>query len=745
MRKLVWFALGFGAACGLGSALAPELWLLPMAAGAVLFWGILMVLQRRSRVLAAGAVTCLGLALGLLWFCVYDGVFLQPARQADGKTLELTLQVESYPVQTDYGCRVDGTVFLEGRPYGTRLYLQREEPLQPGDQVQVTAQLRLTTHGGDQEPTYHRGSGIFLLAYARDEARVTHGAGGLREIPARLRRAMGERLEELFSSDVGGFAQALLLGEKSGLSDTQRNQLSLAGMSHIVAVSGMHLSILFGLVYVLTFRQRVLSALLGIPIAVFFAAVAGFTPSVTRAALMLSLALLARLLRREYDSPSALAFAVLALLLWNPLTVASVSFQLSVGAVAGILCFSGRLYAWMTRRLGKGRGVGPRLARALASSVAVSLGATVWTAPLAAWTFGTVSLLSPLTNLLVLWAVSLGFYGVLLACALSFVWLPLGQALAWCTAPLLRLILGVGGWTSGLPLAGIFPGESPYLAAWVGFALVLLGVFLWGKCRGKKCFALALSASLVLALVLGYLEPRGERFRVTVLDVGQGQCILLQTGEKTYVVDCGGPAAEGAGEKAARHLLTQGRTCVDGLILTHFDEDHVSGVKQLLERLPVERVYMPNAPEDETCADLVTAAGEGACFVEEDLHLVIDEAELWIFAPLSRTTSNESGLSVLFTAGECDTLITGDMNQNLERRLLATHTLPDIELLVAGHHGAKSSTGTDLLDALRPEVIAVSVGANSYGHPAPEMLERAAQAGCQVFRTDEAGTLMFRG
>ena len=740
MRKLGWFALGFGAACGLGSALAPELWLLPMAAGAVLFWGILMVLQRRSRVLAAGAVTCLGLALGLLWFCVYDGVFLQSARQADGKTLELTLQVESYPVQTDYGCRVDGTVFLEGRPYGTRLYLQREEPLQPGDQVQVTAQLRLTTHGGDQEPTYHRGSGIFLLAYARDEARVTHGAGGLREIPARLRRAMGERLEELFSSDVGGFAQALLLGEKSGLSDTQRNQLSLAGMSHIVAVSGMHLSILFGLVYVLTLRQRVLSALLGIPIAVFFAAVAGFTPSVTRAALMLSLAL-----RREYDPPSALAFAVLALLLWNPLTVASVSFQLSVGAVAGILCFSGRLYAWMTRRLGKGRGVGPRLARALASSVAVSLGAMVWTAPLAAWTFGTVSLLSPLTNLLVLWAVSLGFYGVLLACALSFVWLPLGQALAWCTAPLLRLILGVGGWTSGLPLAGIFPGESPYLAAWVGFALVLLGVFLWGKCRGKKCFALALSASLVLALVLGYLEPRGERFRVTVLDVGQGQCILLQTGEKTYVVDCGGPAAEGAGEKAARHLLTQGRTCVDGLILTHFDEDHVSGVKQLLERLPVERVYMPNAPEDETCADLVTAAGEGACFVEEDLHLVIDEAELWIFAPLSRTTSNESGLSVLFTAGECDTLITGDMNQNLERRLLATHTLPDIELLVAGHHGAKSSTGTDLLDALRPEVIAVSVGANSYGHPAPEMLERAAQAGCQVFRTDEAGTLMFRG
>ena len=106
-------------------------------------------------------------------------------------------------------------------------------------------------------------------------------------------------------------------------------------MSHIVAVSGMHLSILFALVYALTLRQRVLSALLGIPVAFFFAAVAGFTPSVTRAAVMLSLSLLARLCRREYDPPSALAFAVLVLLLGNPLTAASASFQLSVGAVAG--------------------------------------------------------------------------------------------------------------------------------------------------------------------------------------------------------------------------------------------------------------------------------------------------------------------------------------------------------------------------------------------------------------------------
>ena len=95
---------------------------------------------------------------------------------------------------------------------------------------------------------------------------------------------------------------------------------------------------------------------------------------------------------------------------------------------------------------------------------------------------------------------------------------------------------------------------------------------------------------------------------------------------------------------------------MDGLILTHFDEDHVSGVFQLLDRMPVEQLYIPRVPEDETCGTLVKAAGEQICFVEEDVHLDLGQGELWIFAPLSRTSSNESGLSVLFTAGEYDTL-----------------------------------------------------------------------------------------
>lgn len=738
MRRLVWFTLGFGAACGVGAYLAPGLWGLGAGVGFGLTCLALLFLSKKRRNLAPIAAVCLGLALGFSWFWVYDGILLRPAREADGATREIVLTASDYPVHGTYGTYVDGTVVLSGRRYQVRLYLNGGVVPEPGDRVRVTARLRLTTDGGEQEPTFHRSNGIFLLAYSQSDSVVERGSQSLDTLPSRLRRAVGQKLTELFPEDTAGFARAILLGDRSGLSYEVRNEMSLAGISHVVAVSGMHLSIFFALIYLLTFRQRVLSAVLGIPALFLFAAVAGFTPSVTRAALMLSVSLLARLLRKEYDPPSALAFAALCLLVWNPVTAASVGFQLSVGAVAGILCFSGRMQKWLTRRLGKKR----RMLRALAASLSVTLGATAFTLPISACTFGVISLVSPVTNLLTLWAVSLVFYGVIAACALGFVWPVGGRAIGWLVSWLIRYILKAAEVLAKAPAA--FPDENPYAAAWVWFAVALLAVFLLGKCRGKLVFALSLCLTLALSMVLGILEPVGESFRVTVLDVGQGQCILLQASGKTYVVDCGGTEGAGAGEKAARHLMSFGTNTIDGLILTHYDKDHVSGVQQLLSRMEVRAVYVPRweAADEE---GLLTGVEDRVQYVEEDLTLSWEGAELHMFAPLSQTVSNESGLSVLFTTGECDTLITGDMGQRLERRLLETHTLPDLEILVAGHHGSESSTGYPLLRTLRPEVAAISVGRNSYGHPAAETLARLMGEGVSIARTDWQGTLIFRG
>lgn len=736
MRRLCWFVLGFAAASAAGAYGSPGLLALLLAAAASLLAGIFALLSSGRQHMASLALACLGLCLGLCWFCLFDGVLLQPARLADGSTRQITMTASDYPEETGSGLRLEGRLRLSGRTYRTMLYLSDPAmPIRPGDSVTTTARLRLTTHGGHQAPTWHRSQGIFLLAYSQSDAVVTSGNAGLREFPARLRRVISTRLRQTQPEDVQALAAALVLGDTSGLTYGQQTELSLSGIRHMTAMSGMHVSILFSLIFLLTLRHRMLSALLGLPVIWLFAAMAGLTPSVVRASLMLSMMLLARLSRREYDSPTALAFAVLVLLTANPLCVSSAGFQLSVGAVTGILALYPSLLRTVVSRLAGRRSWKARLIRRLAQPLCLTLSATAITAPLTALLFGSVSLISPVTNLLSFWAMPLAFCTTALSCIL-----PVCSALS---APLLRYLLTVSHLLGNLPGSAAYL-ESPYLAAFFWFAAALLALFQLGKHRNKALFAAILALSLLCACLLEPLEPT-DGYRVTVLDVGQGQCILLECAGRVFVVDCGGSAGEEVGEQAAQTLLSRGIGRMDGLILTHFDQDHISGASHLLQRIPTQALYLPLQRQEQSCQVLARQMEGRVYFVQEDLQLSFGPGRLRIFAPPSCAQTLQPGLSVLFSAGSFRGLITGDMDETLERWLLRSHSLPQVSLLVAGHHGSASSTCQQLLQAVQPEIVVFSVGRNANGHPAGAVLERVQALGCRIYRTDQDGTLCFRG
>lgn len=731
MRRLCWFVLGFAAASAAGAYWNPGLLALLPAAAASLLAGI-FASSGKQRL----ALVSLGLCLGLCWFCLYDGVLLQPARLADGSTQQITMTASDYPEKTGSGLRLEGRIHLSDRSYRTMLYLSDPAvPIQPGDQIATTAQLRLTTHGGHQSPTYHRSQGVFLLAYSQSDAAVIHRKAGLREFPARLRRAVSTRLRQTQPADVQALAAALVLGDNSGLTYGQQTELSLSGIRHMTAVSGMHVSILFSLILLLTLRQRILSAVLGLPVIWLFAAMAGLTPSVVRAAVMLSMMLLARLSRREYDSPTALAFAVLVLLIANPLCVSSASFQLSVGAVTGILALYPSLLRALAGRLAGRKSRKARLLRFLAQPLCLTLSATAMTAPLTALLFGSVSLISPVTNLLTFWAMPLAFCTAALSCVL-----PVCSALS---APLLRYLQAVSHWLGNLPGSAAYL-ESPYLSAFFWFATALLGLFQLGKHQKKALFAGILAVSLLCACLLEPLEPVDD-YRVTVLDVGQGQCIILECAGRVFVVDCGGNAGEAVGEQAAQALLSRGIGRIDGLILTHFDQDHIAGAAHLLQRIHTQALYLPPYWQEQSCQLLARQMEGRVYFVQEDLQLTFGPGRLQIFAPPGSAQTLQPGLSVLFSAGSFCGLITGDMDAVLERWLVRQHSLPRVSLLVAGHHGSASSTCQQLLQAVQPEIVVFSVGRNAHGHPAGAVLERVQALGCRIYRTDQDGTLCFRG
>ena len=178
---------------------------------------------------------------------------------------------------------------------------------------------------------------------------------------------------------------------------------------------------------------------------------------------------------------------------------------------------------------------------------------------------------------------------------------------------------------------------------------------------------------------------------------------------------------------------------------SHYDADHAGGAEQLLSVIPADTLYLPIQEEESNIRDALAKKYEKKIhWVDADLHL--DDANITIFASSDTQDSNESSLCILFQPENCDILITGDRSEEGELALMEHTTLPDLEILVAGHHGSRTSTSWELLDATRPEIVIISVGEdNSYGHPAWETLERLSLFGCGVYRTDTEGTIIFRG
>ena len=302
-----------------------------------------------------------------------------------------------------------------------------------------------------------------------------------------------------------------------------------------------------------------------------------------------------------------------------------------------------------------------------------------------------------------------------------------------------------------LPLAAL-PLNSFYYRAWVVYLCLLLA--LAALLRGQKrwiipgCAAVTALTACFWFTALSFQSPG---LTAAVLDVGQGQSVLLRLDGRLVLVDCGGDGQQDAGDAAADYLQTRGGEKLDALVVSHYHSDHANGVPELLRRVAVDLLLLPDVEEgDPLREEILTLAAERGIevrFVCGDTHLSFPGGQrLTIFPPLqSAGETNELGLCVLASAGDFDVLVPGDMGGQGEERLLSHTRLPRVEVLVAGHHGSATSTTQPLLDEIQPETAVISVGKrNRYGHPAQETLERLALAGTDIYRTDLQGTVTVR-
>ena len=751
-------ALSFLAGCLSALRLTGGLWLWGLA-------GLSLLMGWLLRRLGAGA----GIALAFCFFALgalrFQSAYFTP--QPDPGTYEITGYVyggaSERPDQRV--AFVLGDVALDGAPasgmaYCTLHYDDVPPVLFDGAQVRFEGRVYLPD-GKSGEPhmdfaLWMRQSGQSFGLAASQGIAVLNGEADapVRDAAYLVRQSFPRALERVMGEEAR-VAVALLLGERDGLSQQEREAFETLGVAHVMSVSGLHVGLLGGLLLGLMRRLRVRRVLRLPALAVFLAgycALTGFSAASVRAAVMLMLTLLAQLASRRPDRLTTLAAAMLVVLALDPLQAWSAGFVLSFSAMLGITLLLppltrlfARLFPYPEKSHPLRYALG-RLGRGALSLTAVSLAAQAGVLlPTAAY-FHQLPLYGVLINLLIV-PLAGTMLTPLCAITLLFSSVPLaGQALGWTASLLARLLLWLVALLSELPGAALRVASPPVLA---GPALALVAVMLSGRAPGSLRRR-ALASALVLALAAGGVyASRPAELRYIQLAVGQADSALLLDGNQTLLIDAGSD-----GESALDYLLAEGRD-IDALFITHLHLDHIGGVADLLDAgVRIGQVYLPlNAARQQADPDalklLERLEGAGIPVMElargdEMRYNTTSISVLWPVREHIRSgqDANELPLVLSIRFGPYTILSASDLSGAYERYAAAP-----ADVLKVAHHGSADSSGEAFLDQVGARVALVSCSSGSRYLPGEATLERLTRSGAQVLRTDDCGdiTLTLHG
>jgi len=604
--------------------------------------------------------------------------------------------------------------------------------------------------GAFDYPAFLRREGILLVGSGRADSLVALTADDP-PWPVWVRRWAVSTTAGHLPATSAALLGGLLLGEKTGLPPEASEAFRRAGVYHILAVSGFNVALLASSVFfvlsTLGVPRRVTAVVAGAAL-VGFALVVGGQASVLRATVMGLLLLGALLLDRESQLMNALALAVLLLLAWRPGDLGEPGFQLSFAATAGIIHLAPPLTAWL---------IGKRWPGWLATPMAVSLGAQAAVTPVMLVHFNQLSLIGIVANLVVVpmaaVGTTLGMLALLTAAVSAWAADVLFQAL-W---PLL-LALRAAVW-----VAARVPGAMVHLPApsWAAIAAWCVALALLPYLGSRRWIQATVMVSLALVLGLSiwpWVAPDNGRLRVTFLDVGQGDAILVELPEGQRLLVDGGPGGNqrlDVGERVlAPFLWNRPTQRLDVVALTHPDSDHSGGLRAVLTRFGVREFWENGRWITGTEETLRAVERSGAC-----RRTLVAGQRLWLGSALLTVLNpdgsrplddpppegqNEESLVLRLDWRGFSLLLTGDLGGPGEERLLADHAPVRALALKVGHHGSRYSSTGAFLDAVEPAVAIISVGArNSFGHPTPEVLGRLEAAGARIYRTDRDGAVIL--
>ncbi|MFK3958360.1 DNA internalization-related competence protein ComEC/Rec2 [Guptibacillus hwajinpoensis] len=553
-----------------------------------------------------------------------------------------------------------------------------------------------------------------------------------------------------YPARLHGLAASLLIGERSLLPDEVEEAYQILGLSHVLAVSGLHVGVVGGVFFWLCIRlgltrEKAYASLIAFyPI---YMTLTGCAPSVMRASLMAMLIVISLRLKLNVNPLDGVSFACLVILAVNPYYAYHIGFQLSFLIAFALIVSS--------------KSIINRSTHPFAQLLSLSVLPQIISFPVVIYHFHQISFLSlglnliyvPIISIIVLPGLMLTF--LLHFLNLHFLFQFVSEILAFFIDHIHTFLVFIADKNTIVVFGKI---SAVTLIVSLGVSIVIL--LLWE--RGNVLLGGTMwSVFCIVLYVMPYLNPYGE---VSFIDVGQGDSILitLPFQRQVILIDTGGRPMYGneeewqkrassfdiGGDVVLPYIKSKGIRAVDLLILTHGDYDHAGGAKELLEGVSVKRLLLDHSTEQTVLEkELIHIAKEGGTTIslaEAGQSWSESDAQFTIFQALEKAEENDGSVILHARLGGFSWLFTGDLEEEGERRLLSSGYLQEIDVLKVGHHGSPTSSSKEFIEHLSPKLSIISVGVNNrYGHPNAEVLKRYEELHIPVLRTDENGTVRY--
>lgn len=747
-----------------------------LAAGLIAAWGLFLLKRERAAFAVLLIATAfLGAALAARRGAVYEANPLRVLKLDDYADFRGTLvRSPSREFDRDIYLLEVASVRAGGveRPVrgNLRLTIPRTEAsagrpdLFAGDEVEVSARVYDSREFDNFNPPFHarflKSRGIHHRAFAKSGLLIARSSpppeASVRRAASVLHRGLQRRLERSFPgpapagiSPEGAVLEALLLGDDGRMDEATVLSLQRTGLYHLFAISGAHIAIVsflfFSLFRLVRVPRRPSYAILIVAL-VFYALLVEGSPSVLRAVIMTVAFLLGKLLWKDAHILNAISLSAFVLLIANPFSLLDVGFQLTFAATLAIILFMPKLVRLL-----------PRLPLGGTELLAMSVAATAGVLPILVGDFNRVTFASLVLNFaavpLVGLVMGLGYAFFPLVFALPF----LAGPLAWGLGALVRLF----SWTSGLldPVP-FLSYRVPTPPGWVviGYYVLLLLLLAPRRFRGQRPAVLGAWALFFAVLVIHPFPSGSKGLKVTVLDVGQGDAILVEfPGRRTMLVD-GGGFPEGrfdVGESVVSPFLwRKGIKRLDYLVMTHPHPDHLGGLPAVARNFRVGEFWEAERPAGLASYTALERAlgsravrrtvGRGFSTRENGTLVEVLNPAASAGPETGSEAENDRSVVLKLTWGGASFLLAGDIGRESEAGLL--RSVPDLRarVLKVPHHGSDTSSTAAFLAAVRPEWAVITAGeGNRYDFPRAGVLERYALAGAKVLRTDTDGAVEF--